>query len=438
MTADRAADDEATYDDPALGWPRALVFAIPLRHHLPIAHQSVFLRVYEDNPMPELEGIEMRPTADGPAYPPEFSGRRFVSLRIWQKPTQTRGEHTEFMEAAYEVMKSVADLPPPNRGCGELADWLDYLTVVEAVTVATDESDVYATDTKPDPLTRCIHALVEQVRAYRVSQSAHIPELSYEQLYPFIPFLQRDLRTGRYSDGPSLVTLSHFNFPVPPVMMNEGQLQHHSQILRKLVIGDPLVLFQERRLNAEIALRTSGDFADSCIQSATAAEIMLDSLLGMLLWEESLTDETSSDDVAVEVLSQPTARKVRNSYHSRLGGDWRLEGSGVIADWYSDTAGVRNRVVHRGYRPERDEAEAAFERVQKLMKYVCDLLQMKRRRYPRTTLSFLGFDGLRRRNAWSDDIFGDAVIGPIYESLRQYVDWRDRIDSQVEIRRRTQ
>jgi hypothetical protein len=91
-------------------------------------------------------------------------------------------------------------------------------------------------------------------------------------------------------------------------------------------------------------------------------------------------------------------------------------------------------VVHRGYRPLQAEAEASFHAMNDLMEYVCDLLAQKRRRFPRTTLRFLGRDGLDRRNAWSDGIFGDDVIGYIEDYTRDYTAWRDKVDSLIESR----
>jgi len=152
----------------------------------------------------------------------------------------------------------------------------------------------------------------------------------------------------------------------------------------------------------------------------------------MLLWEGGLESDDAGTDVAVQELSLNLVRKVRQCFHTRLGGVWRREGPGPVPAWFSRTAQVRHRVVHRGYRPTRKEAEESFAAVNELMTFICDRLAEKRRRYPRTTLRFLGRDGLDRRNAWSEAIFGDDVIGWVESYTRDYVRWRDQVDARIE------
>lgn len=152
----------------------------------------------------------------------------------------------------------------------------------------------------------------------------------------------------------------------------------------------------------------------------------------MLLWEANIAADNEGIEIAVSELSFNLMKRVRRCIHPKLGGVWRTEGPGVVAAWYSKTAQARNRVVHRGYRPLQAEAEASFRAMNDLMEYVCDLLAQKRRRFPRTTLRFLGRDGLDRRNAWSDGIFSDDVIGYVEDYTRDYVAWRDKVDSLIE------
>lgn len=419
--------------DDDLGWPRMIVFVIPLKDHFPLPSESTSLRTYEDNPLPGLADVEMRRTADDPPYPQELAGKRFVSLRFWQVPGEVSSETTEMIRAAHTVLQAVADVPIPNQASRPLTPWQEYRTVVEAVTPVWDEDDIYETNEKPDPLTRCISALIEQIRAYRVGLSASIPELTYERIFPFVMFMWRELATNRYGDGPSLMMLSHTNLPFgPPEIIRAEEYERYRQALGRLLNGDPLFLFSERRLNASIALYGNGDFSESCVQSATAAEVLLDSLLGMLLWEGGLESDDAGTDVAVQELSLNLVRKVRQCFHARLGDVWRREGPGPVPAWFSRTAQVRNRVVHRGYRPTRKEAEESFAAVNELMTFICDRLAEKRRRYPRTTLRFLGRDGLDRRNAWSEAIFGDDVIGWVESYTRDYVHWRDQVDARIE------
>jgi hypothetical protein len=71
------------------------------------------------------------------------------------------------------------------------------------------------------------------------------------------------------------------------------------------------------------------------MQSATAAEILFDSLLGMLLWEANIAADNEGIEIAVSELSFNLVKRVRQCIHPKLGGVWRTEGPGVVAAWYS-------------------------------------------------------------------------------------------------------
>lgn len=260
------------------GWPRLIVFAIPLRDPLPIAHNSTFSREYADNPLPELRKVERRVTEDLPPYPQEFQGHRFVSLRIWQLNREQDTEDFKAADSAIRALYHITGQDPKTTGAPTIPELggSSYRTVVEAVTIVRDPEDLYATETKPDPLTRCISALIDQVRAYRIARNQRISELTYERIGPIIPYVMREAFSTKYIDGLSLMLLDHANVRTPdPEMMDENALEAYRQVLGRLVKGDPFMLYAERRLEAQIALYRDGQYAESAIQGAIAAEVLL-------------------------------------------------------------------------------------------------------------------------------------------------------------------
>jgi hypothetical protein len=66
-----------------------------------------------------------------------------------------------------------------------------------------------------------------------------------------------------------------------------------------------------------------------------------------------------------------------------------------------------------------------------LERFVCDRLAENSDRFPRSALVVLGAAGLRRRGKWSTSRFGDDAIGPITEFLRQFIDWRRKVDDEI-------
>ncbi|SDS85397.1 hypothetical protein SAMN04488570_2865 [Nocardioides scoriae] len=85
---------------------------------------------------------------------------------------------------------------------------------------------------------------------------------------------------------------------------------------------------------------------------------------------------------------------------------------------------MRNRVIHRGYRPAEDEAEAAIAATERLETPVMDRLSAKSDTYPRAALMLVGKEGLERR-----DMFGAAKAAYRHESLaallHAYNSWLD-------------
>lgn len=153
----------------------------------------------------------------------------------------------------------------------------------------------------------------------------------------------------------------------------------------------------------------------------------------MLLWEESLSEDNTEE--AIDVLTGDLARRVRSHYHPRLGGQWVLRGAGPLSRWYEVTAGLRNRVVHRGYRPSSNEAESSLQALHDLEKFIADLLAERSQRYPRTAVAMLGANGLAQRGKWSDTRFGDDVIGAVTDYISEYAAWMAQVEGAVTLRR---
>ena len=94
--------------------------------------------------------------------------------------------------------------------------------------------------------------------------------------------------------------------------------------------------------------------------------------------------------------------RVKTLYARRIGGDWDPSGRGPVGWWAREVAGVRNRVVHAGYSPSREEAERSLVVVEDLLCYICDRLVYgpNLRKYPRTASNLLNREGFERRNRY--------------------------------------
>ncbi len=185
---------------------------------------------------------------------------------------------------------------------------------------------------------------------------------------------------------------------------------------------------------AEVALERDGAYRAAVLFTATACEVLLDDLLGHMLWQERVRPED-----AAAVFQPWLTTRVKTQYHARLGGIWSLERPGPVREWFVDVAGLRNRVVHGGYDPSLDEARTAVDAAHALNAYLCDLLAEKTGPYPRTAVALPGVAGLQRRGKWTRrlaELAEDPVEVPwtvTFARWRQALQ-REREDSPVAVK----
>lgn len=174
------------------------------------------------------------------------------------------------------------------------------------------------------------------------------------------------------------------------------------------------------------ALSIDGDYAAASILLFTASEVLCDGVLLYLLWEEGISEA----DAVAEFKSHWTLpNRMSTCLAERLGGRWERKGTGPVAEWSRDAANLRNRVVHGGYRPTYDEVELARKSIVALQHFIFDRLAVKSDQYKRSSITLLGEDGLRRRNAWTRKLEQFAADDAPVESnwATEFRDWRNQV-----------
>lgn len=89
------------------------------------------------------------------------------------------------------------------------------------------------------------------------------------------------------------------------------------------------------------------------------------------------------------MFSAPITTRIKNQFHPRLKGTWKLD-RGELGAWSVEVAGVRNRVVRAGYLPTMQETLAAEAAADQLRDFVARKLANAGRQYPYTGLTFFG------------------------------------------------
>ncbi|QKV74948.1 hypothetical protein [Amycolatopsis sp. Hca4] len=188
---------------------------------------------------------------------------------------------------------------------------------------------------------------------------------------------------------------------------------------------------------ADAALRRHGDTRAGALMAALAAEALFDDLLLYLQWEEGSSPEESAKHWIAGLDS-----RIKREFPRRLGGNWSFKQKNIIANWNTNVAELRHRIVHGGYTPTIEEASNAYSTVNRLTEFLCDRLASPQqlKKYARTALALAGVPGLVKRGAYSKRL-KELQSSPAEVSWSQtFTRWRDaqrrlRRDNLVEPRK---
>lgn len=407
--------------------PLLLTFFVALPFPCPLQHGSVISRVFEE-PLRGCENLEVRATDESPPLSASQKNNMFASLKFWQLK-----ETVDIAESMHGLLQVVREVTGVGKDAEESVPLPQdtYRTVVEMVTAQNRDKLDDMDSALDEAFRRCFGVLSDVYSMCRlVKRDSISPRIGVEEARTVIWFGR--FPGQKYSDERGgffwLSPPPHY----PDETMNEGEFQQVEALLGRVWNGSPLELMMERSLVASQYLDQQGDYVNAVIHAALASEVLLDSLLGLLLWEEQLPSPGLSVAAAVfdEAKNGGLASRVRREYGPRLGGNWNPATNGPVRGWSEDLARVRGRVVHRGYRPTRAEAQRALEASDELLDFVKARLASRVRLYPRTCLMVLGEPGLRRIGGWkwAEKFLNSTDEHPL-RWFSGYSAWRDAVDA---------
>ncbi|MEV5105486.1 hypothetical protein ACFQ7G_02425 [Streptomyces massasporeus] len=346
--------------------------------------------------------------------PSAGSIQQFVHLVFMQSDGMSRQQGA--LAATFESLNRVTGNPQTGDTL-DASDLTGQYTTVMATTLADTIPDIEIQWIRPqdvpvehDPFNRCIEEIARFTRSYRAALEAPCMVPTYEKVGPFIPYQkgsfvplksesdeESDFRVSDWEDG-GVMMLDHANISDFPAGIeiepeNSGRIDY---FMNMLIQGNPLFLWRERFVEARTALNREGRYGAAVTLSNTASEVLLDSLLAVLYWESGRNPKEVADVFAEGRL----ARRVKSNFSELLGGNWSLDGTGPVANWFHKCYRLRHRVVHGGYSPTRLEAQTAIEATLSLSGYCWDRLVAKRKKFPRTVLMVIAEEGLRKRGKW--------------------------------------
>jgi hypothetical protein len=387
--------------------PRLIIFFVPLPEPLGLPHGSTFYFEREET-VDWLQGVRMSPTKDVPPPPQEAeqSGKNSVSLRIWQ-PKHRFVPSTDSMDAVSRVVRQVLGELESGKETASPKSSQDealpesYLTVIEAVTPLFKTQGQTTGDAVSSAFDRCIEEIAFLQRAYLLTTSfVKVRPISRQVIDPTVIFAVRDPFTNRWSQPSLFLANEGLGLPFGTSDLDKSQMEKLLVITSRLRQADPFARSLEWMLTARRARELDGDHALAIIAANTAGEILLNSLLLLMGWEEGISRAET-----VKWFDTGVARRIKTQYAQRLGGRWDPdEQSTVLGKWTLHVAAVRHRIVHAGYRPSEQKARRAIEAGAALDHFVRERLAEKRNQYPRTALLALGVPGLTSRGLYQGKI----------------------------------
>jgi len=198
--------------------------------------------------------------------------------------------------------------------------------------------------------------------AWNVSHSDHVPLVRRGHLPLAVPYqfgwLFDDDTERRVDSPPMMLPVNAAAVPDQLDAELDGKSwQRFTDAFDAVHADQPLFSYVRLRNQARSIWDHDGDRSLAVVVANTAVEVLLDEVLGLLLWEEKMLPQ----DAAAEYSHADAWARMKHRLEPRLGAGWDPKAKNTEAAAFArDLASLRNRVVHAGVVPTRDQTFAAL------------------------------------------------------------------------------
>jgi hypothetical protein len=197
--------------------------------------------------------------------------------------------------------------------------------------------------------------------AWNVSHSEHVPLIRRGHLPVAVPYqfgwLFDDDTERRIDDPPTFLPINAAAAPDHVGAPADGSWQRFTDSFDAVHADHPLYNYVRLRNQARSIWDHDGDRSLAVVVANTAVEVLLDEVLGLLLWEERMRPP----DASSEFSHADAWARMKHRLEPRLGAGWDPKAKNTEAAAFArDLANLRNRVVHAGVVPTRDQTFAAL------------------------------------------------------------------------------
>jgi hypothetical protein len=314
-----------------------------------------------------------------------------------------------------------------------------YETIVRAATCLITDGSSKLGEALQDAFDRCLDEFAVLMESYAQTakdlRSGLVTRASVA--FPLVPAILFDPVSGaKELSGVQAGNNSPLSNPMPEEL-DEPKRQEvlvRSELTKR---GEP---YSGVRLWQRIARRScllDGEYALAVVAAHTAGEMLFDSFLFRMGWEEITFGHpgTLTREQVVKWFSWPNTLKTRlcGEYHTRLRGHWACGSSGdPIHTWLNTVSKLRHKVVHGGYRPSEEEAKAALVSMVEVEDHIERLIGdlPNATKYPFTAYMMLGPVGLTEAGSFTKWI-RTTIEGTTSDWRQLFYDFRQGVVEEV-------
>jgi len=402
-----------------VGW-RTAVFFLRLPTPITVPHHTVF--TYYLDPLPGGGRMLFSQVAGRTPYL-EREAANSASFRFWQVKVDL--DPFKAIDAVFEALlpKDRYEKPQgPNADSPEV-----FATVVEATTMVPELNGIIGPTEAEAALDRCVTALGEWIDAYAISTNHAMPRITRLQLPFVVPWISRSTAGTDWDERVRLLLVHPNAPPLPKKILNKQGLEKLAVVASRYRRGDPLYPVNLLRTRLRRARQMDGDFSDTAVYAQMLLEVLMDTVLTLLLWEEGM----DPSEAANQVFHQSLPVRLQQQIAPRLKGRWDWNGAGPIGDWGKELRVLRNRVVHGGYRPTEVEADRTLVIAHAVDEHLRVRLARSWQKYRRSALLVIGKPGFQRKGQWHDHMERWIKSQAEPDWIVSYQDWRKEFDASL-------
>lgn len=368
--------------------------AVPLRRYLPISDG------WRAGPGPEAEAGQPRPPL------------RYRVQVVHVPSTPSSAHAMPWHEIAHSAVAQLVDLPEvPDPGTrleetrgATVVDDLQESIAVFAMPVLEEHDELSIHDlicTAFDDALEAANTLLLAVAMAGRDQIHQMARLRSEDIAERVPvyFVETPVGGGRSQCSSVSWLLPRGGLVRTSALLGRDPLPDSEvrDALLDLSHAPPFLAYMDARRDAIDLLHRRGDRRMSAVALGLAFELLTNTLLQHLLWEEQADPYLAHTPFETELKT-----RVLSQFASRIGGEWyQNEGARrcPVGDALQRIVYLRNRVAHGGEVPHFQEVSIAVDVLVAFERFVGDRLSADevRTRYPRTAIAWSGHAGLERR-----------------------------------------